>query len=145
MRHASIRISLFVLQTFVALTALDGALFVVPALPVEWLEGGPFTDYTLPAMALALVVGGTAIAALLALLVRPDLAGLASVSAGIVIIVFELVEIAAVGLAVVDRGWAEPMALLQVLYLVVGVVEIVLGYALVRATDAALGHEGTSH
>jgi len=139
MRHTSARIALFVLQTFVALTAIDGALFVVPTLPAEWLESGPFADYTVPAMALGLFVGGTAIAALLALLVRPALAGLASIAAGIVLIVFELVAIAAV-----DSGWDEPVAWLGVLYLVIGVLGIVLGYALVRDTDATLGQEGTA-
>ncbi len=143
MRHVSTRVSLFVLQTFVALTALDGALFVVPGLPLEWLESGPFADYTLPAMALGLLVGGTAVAALIALLIRPELAGLASVSAGIVVVVFELVEIAVVGFAPKGGSLDEPLAWLQALYLAVGIVEVGLGYALARATDEGLGQEGT--
>ena len=55
------------------------------------------------------------------------------------IIVFELVEITAV-----DSGWDQPIAWLGVPYLVAGVQEIALGYALARDTDAALGQEGTA-
>ena len=82
-------------------------------------------------------MGGSAIAALLALLLRPSLAGLVSIGAGIVITVFALVEITVVGLTIVDYRADQPLARLQIIYLPVGFMEITLGLELWRATEAA--------
>ncbi|MGZ6372926.1 MAG: hypothetical protein ACXWL8_05975 [Candidatus Limnocylindria bacterium] len=38
------RIGLIVLDAFVAFTAIYGAIWVVPTIPLEWLKHGPFTD-----------------------------------------------------------------------------------------------------
>lgn len=136
MAHVLARVVLFVLAVFVAFTAIYGAFFVIPALPPEWIEGAPFDDYLLPSLALGLVVGPLAIISALALIVRPETAGLAAIIAGASIIVFELVEIAIVGLAIVEYGSDQPVAWLQIVYLVVGAVQVVVGYALWRATTA---------
>src|SRR5690242_4891193 len=47
------RIVLISLQLLLGMTALFGAIWVVPLLPLEWLSGTPFADYTVPALALA--------------------------------------------------------------------------------------------
>ena len=39
MRHYASRGLLAVLSAFIAVTAIAGAIFVVPTLPLEWLEG----------------------------------------------------------------------------------------------------------
>jgi hypothetical protein len=121
---------LVVLQAFVAVTAIAGALFVVPTLPPDWLQRGPMTDYTIPAIVLGVVCGGSAVVALLLLLVDSPNAGAASMVAGAMMIAFELVEIAVVGLSVLVHGADNPVSWLQVFYIGVGAVAITLGYRL---------------
>nr|MBA3827245.1 hypothetical protein [Ktedonobacterales bacterium] len=93
--------TLLVLAIFTTLTAIQGAIFVVPFLPHAWLHQGPlplFTDYTIPALALGLGCGGSALAACVGILLAHQRSGavLAAV-AGACIVSFELVEIAVVG------------------------------------------------
>jgi hypothetical protein len=133
MTHPVSRGVLFVLAVFVAVTTLFGALSVVPTLPPEWLEGSVFADYTIPAIGLA-AVGVVAIVAALALIVRPEIAGLASVLTGAMMVIFELVEIWAVGLAIAEYGVDEPVAWLQVVYLAIGLIQVALGLGLWQAT-----------
>lgn len=96
-----IRIALLVLHALVAITAIGGAIWVVPTMPLEWIKAGPFEDWTIPALALAFV-GMLAAASFGALLVRPWLGALASVVAGAAMIAFELVETAVVGWTLAD-------------------------------------------
>jgi hypothetical protein len=133
MSHAVTRSLLFVLAVFVAFTTLFGAFAVVPDLPPEWIEGGIFSDYTIPAIALGFV-GIIAIVAALALLVRPEVAGLLSILTGAAMVTFELVEIAVVGLAIAEHGVDEPVAWLQIVYIAIGMFQVTLGFALWRAT-----------
>ena len=133
MRHLASRGVLAVLAGFIALTAIVGALFVVPGLPPEWLEGSPLGDYALPAVALGFV-GLLALATVAAVVLRPDVAGVIGVVAGLAMIGFELVEIWVVGFSLVDYGPTEPVAWLQVVYLAVGALTAGAGYALWRAT-----------
>ena len=46
------RIGLLILNGFVAISAIAGAIWVVPTMPMEWIKYGPFTDWTIPAIAL---------------------------------------------------------------------------------------------
>jgi len=133
MRHLASRGVLAVLAGFIAITSIAGALFVVPGLPLEWLEGSPLTDYTLPAIALGLV-GVVALATVVAVLVRPDVAGGVAIVAGLGMVAFELVEIWVVGFSLLDYGLGEPVAWLQVVYLAAGTLTATIGYALWRAT-----------
>jgi hypothetical protein len=133
MRHYASRGLLGVLSGFIAVTAIAGAILVVPTLPPEWLEGSVLDSYTIPAIALGFV-GGLAVVTLIALAVRPDVAGLMAVVTGMAMVVFEVVEIAVVGFSLMDYGIAEPVAWLQVVYLVVGTLTAGAGYALWRAT-----------
>lgn len=133
MSHLVLRGALLALAAFVAVTALFGAFTVVPGLPPEWLDGSVFPDYTVPAIGLA-VVGAAALVAAFAIVVRPEVAGLVSVLAGTMLAVFEFVEIASVGLSIAEHGTDEPVAWLQVVYLVVGLAQMALGFALWRRT-----------
>ncbi|MEX1172476.1 MAG: hypothetical protein WEG56_07675 [Chloroflexota bacterium] len=133
MRHLASRGLLFVLAAFLAVTAIAGAVFVVPGLPLGWLEGGPFPDYTIPAFALGLV-GVLAVLTLLALIVRPEVAGIIAVVAGFAMVAFEIVEIAVVGFALAEYGAAEPVAWLQVVYIAIGLATMGIGAALWSVT-----------
>lgn len=133
MRHLASRGLLLVLTAFLSLTALVGAFVVVPGLPLEWIDGAPFADYTIPAAAL-LAIGAMAALTAILVLVRPSLAGATSIVLGGALIVFILVEIAVIGFTLVEEGPSEPVAWLQVVYLAVGAGLAVVGYALWRAT-----------
>lgn len=57
MRRLRTRLVLAVLAAFVAISAIPSAVLVVPTLPTDWLARGPFSDYTIPAIALGVLVG----------------------------------------------------------------------------------------
>jgi len=146
MRHYASRGLLIVLSAFIAVTAIAGALFVVPTLPLEWLEGSVLDGYTIPALALGFV-GGLATVTVVALIVRPDAAGALAALTGVAMVTFEIVEISVVGLSLVEHGFEEPVAWLQVVYIVVGVLTAGggLGLWLATADDRArLARTGTA-
>jgi len=97
MNNRIARVALVTLEIFLALTAIYGAIYVVPVQPRGLLAGSLFTDYTLPALGLGIVVGGGALAAAVAVVLRPRIGMLLSVLSGGSIIVFELVETSVVG------------------------------------------------
>jgi len=91
--------SVIALELFLATTATVGAIWVVPSQPVALLAGSPFTDYTIPAIALG-VIGAAALMSAALLLIRRPLGVAASIAVGVGIIVFELVETSVIGLDV---------------------------------------------
>jgi hypothetical protein len=129
MAVTALRIGLIVLGALVALTAIPSAFLVVPTMPPEWIKAGPFTDWTVPAIAL-FSVGMLAAAAVGALLARPWAGALASIVAGAAMVVFELVEIGVVGWTLTDPTLSGFQKSLQVVYLVVGSLQIILALVL---------------
>ena len=129
------RIGLVALNAFVAFTAIYGAILVVPTIPLEWLKYGPFTDYTFPALALGILVGGSASLAALLLLVRPTIGAAATIVAGLMIIGFELVEIGVVGFTLIEYDASQFQAWLQVIYLALGSLQVLFGYRLWRRLE----------
>jgi membrane protease YdiL (CAAX protease family) len=132
-RLTALRIGLVVVNGFVAVTAICGAIWVVPTMPLEWIKFGPFTDWTIPAFALGFVGVIAAVTAVL-VLIRPWAGALASVMAGVAMVVFELVEIGVVGWTLSDPSLEGFQKSLQVVYLVVGAVQAGLGTVLWAAT-----------
>ena len=124
------RIGLIALNAFVALTAIASAFLVLPTMPVEWLKHGPFTDYTVPALALGILVGGSALLGALLLAARPSVGALATVVAGAMIIGFEVVEIGVVGFTLIEFDASQPQAWLQLFYLALGAMQLAFGYRL---------------
>jgi hypothetical protein len=133
MTTTATRIGPLVLNGFVAISAIAGAIWVVPTMPLEWIRNGPFTDWTIPAMALAFV-GILAAIALVAVLLRPWAGALASMVAGLAMVVFELVEVAVVGWTLTDPSLEGFQKSLQLVYLVVGTGQLIGGALLWRAT-----------
>ena len=123
------RATLIVLQSFVAFTTIFGAFLVVPTLPLEWLQRGPMTDYTIPAIALGLV-GVSAIVSVVLLVLGSTHAPVVTMISGAMMIAFEFVEIAVVGLSVIVHGADEPVSWLQIFYIAIGVVVMTLAYRL---------------
>ena len=118
MRERNIRIAVIAVDLFAGLSAVAGALGLVVGymnIPPSVLNGTPFADFTVPALLLGFVVGGSALtAAVIALFGPQRFDALASAAAGCVMVGWITVEIALIGLG----SW------LQVAYFVVGLVMI---------------------
>lgn len=74
-----------IFTSFIALTAIIGGVAIlvgVETFPMEWLEGTPFQDYTLPALILIFVVGGSSLLALVTLILKHPLVHITATFAG---------------------------------------------------------------
>ena len=121
MKHKLIRITLVVLEVFVALGAVAGGIgLLTRAIPasLEGLQGSPFVDYTIPALSLMVIVGGSMLLAAATILSGREMGVLASALAGLIMMGFEVVEA-----AVIDRiGGSELLfaVSLQAFYFALG-------------------------
>ncbi|MGC4118511.1 MAG: hypothetical protein QM765_28940 [Myxococcales bacterium] len=82
------RITLAALNGLVGLTASGGGVAILigaDRFPIEWLDGSPFQSYVVPALILALVVGGSALAAAAAAIIGARTGALASFVAGAIL------------------------------------------------------------
>lgn len=121
-----LRIALILLDGFLAITAIAGGIGLLTgtnAPPVTDLAGSPFADYTIPGLALLVLVGGTALVATYMTIRRHKYAALVSALAAATIIVFEIVEILAIGM---PPGIARN---LQIFYFTLGLIILVLAIA----------------
>ncbi|MFN8486249.1 MAG: hypothetical protein U0350_01575 [Caldilineaceae bacterium] len=89
-KRRGVRVALFMIDLFVALTAIGGGIALVAGLeanrfPLDWLWGTPFSSYVIPGLILAVVVGGSAAVAAAAMLRRPPVGALASLVAGLIL------------------------------------------------------------
>ena len=83
------RIALLVVDAFVALTAVGGGLSLLARLarpPLDWLSGTPFKSYLIPGSILASAVGGSALAATVAVVFDSEIGAAASAVAGAILI-----------------------------------------------------------
>jgi len=95
-----LHVVLIVLNIFLSLTAVAGCIQLVEgtyAPSVTMLAGSPFKDYTFPGFSLGLVVGGSALAAVIFLVRRSRFGIISSATAGVVIMFFEFVEVLIIG------------------------------------------------
>ena len=96
----SLYVVLIVLTIFLALTAVAGCVQLVEgtyAPPVEMINGSIFKDFTIPSLALGLIVGGSAIFATVLLIRKSKFSILFATTAGIIIMFFEFVEVMIIG------------------------------------------------
>ena len=123
MNHKIVRIALVVIETFVGLGAIAGGIALLTGvfaqgIPVAWLQGTPFSDYTVPGLALAILVGGGMLLAAATVFILREWAVLVSAVAGIFMVGFEVVEAVSVDS---KAGNGLPLvAGLQVFYFVLG-------------------------
>jgi hypothetical protein len=103
MPHKGRRIALASIEAFIGLCALGGGIAVVTGafsfsqwLPVSWLEGTPFSDYTIPGLVLLVVIGGGMLLAATTIFIQREWAVLLSAAMGLVMIGFEAVEAATI-------------------------------------------------
>lgn len=117
-----IRVLLIVLTFFLSLAAFEGGIqlligFYTP--PVEMLNGSIFKDFTIPGLALGIIVGGSALFTAILLLRKNKFSLLASVTTGVIIMFFEFVEMLAIG------SPAGPARFMQIFFFGMGTVIIV--------------------
>jgi hypothetical protein len=97
MKHKRIRIVIAGLAAFDALTAIGGGVAMLVGadrFPPEWLQTTPFSDYTVPALVLALAVGGSSLIAAGTIMTRREVGVFAALAAGSLMAAYQLVEIA---------------------------------------------------
>ena len=116
----TLRILLIVLTFLLALAALEGGIqlligFYIP--PVEMLNG-VFKDFTIPGLALGILVGGSALFASILSMRRNRFATLASIAAGVIIMFFEFVEMLVIG------SPAGPARFMQIFFFGMGTIII---------------------
>lgn len=95
-----LHVALIILTIFLALTALAGCIQLVEgtyAPPVEMLNGSIFKNFTIPGLALGLIVGGSAAFATVLLFRKSKFSILFAATAGIIIMFFEFVEVMVIG------------------------------------------------
>jgi hypothetical protein len=67
-KYKVIRILIGIMTGLIALTSIGGGIAMLVGVeaerfPLEWLEGTPFKDYTIPALLLTIAVGGSSLIA----------------------------------------------------------------------------------
>jgi hypothetical protein len=120
------RIALVTVDIIEAVSAFVGAVGLVVGfmnIPTTVLSGTPFADFTVPALLLGFVVGGSALVASLTAAFAPRWFAPASAAAGSNTVGWLIVEIGMIGLG----SWA------QIAYLAVGLLMIGLAALLWRA------------
>ena len=118
---------------FLGLTAVPGGamlLFGIYSPPLDMLRGSVFRSFTVPGLALAVGVGGSALLAMTLLVRRSRLGYVCAAMAGLVVMTFEFVQVLSIG------SPAGPSRNMQVLY-------FALGALLVATALAALLQAGS--
>jgi hypothetical protein len=116
--------ALIVLSIFNGLSALGGGVGMMVAdglsMPKSLLADSPFSTYLIPGAILAVVVGGSQALASVFLIARHESALLMSAVAGFGLVIWILIEI----------GIIHEFSWLQLVYVVTGLVQLVLVFAL---------------
>jgi hypothetical protein len=147
MKHKGIRIALAVIEACIGLGAIGGGIALLIGamgqwLPVAFLQGTPFRDYSIPGLLLTVVVGGGMLLAAATQFIQREWAVLLSAAMGLILIGWEIVEV-----AIIDR-YAQAVVpstvVQQVLFSVLGLVIIGLS-AYVWMTEYRGEHVPTRH
>jgi hypothetical protein len=137
MGERGLRTSVVGVDLFEAVSAIVGAVGLVVGfmnIPLSVLSGTPFTDFTVPALLLGVVVGGSALAAAVLTAFGPRRIGaLASAAAGCITVGYLTIETAMIGLG----SWA------QVVWWFVGLLMIGLEALLWQGESHAAGVSGS--
>ncbi len=121
MKHKLLRITVEAPETFIALSAIGGGIALLlgtyqdgvlieaggnARFPLEWLRNTPFSDYTIPAIILMIGVGGSSLIAAVLIWTSDAVGVLASVTAGLVMAGYILVEVVMLGQGI---SWVESL------------------------------------
>ena len=107
MKHKIVCIALVVFELFVAVTAIISGVAILAGglqMPLELLRNTPFSDYTIPALVLAIVVGGSSLVAAALVLAGREIGVLVSLTAGLIMVGWIAVQVVMIGLII----WLQP-------------------------------------
>jgi hypothetical protein len=108
MKHKLVRIAIGVPEAFIALSAIGGGIALlagtykdgvlieaggIAQFQLEWLRDTPFSDYTVPALILAIGVGGSSLIAAVLVFTSREEGVLLSIVAGLIMAGFIVVEV----------------------------------------------------
>lgn len=108
MKHRPVRITIGVLEALIALSTIAGGILMLAGnyqngilieaggrgqFPLEWLANTPFSDYTVPALILAIAVGGSSLLGAGTIFTGRAIGVLVSAAAGLVMAGFTVVEV----------------------------------------------------
>ncbi len=104
MKHKAIRIILVVIEAIIGLGAIGGGIAILTGVfdqwfQLSWLQGTPFSDYTVPGLVLLVVIGGGMLLAAATTFLQREWAVLLSAAMGLIMIGFEIFEV-----AIIDRN-----------------------------------------
>ncbi len=95
------------LLAFGALNAFAGGYYGLTGaedVPTEWLSGSPFKDYFIPSLFLVTVIGGSLLAATVAVFARLRRARVLAIGAGFMLLAWIVVQVAMIGYV----SWMQP-------------------------------------
>ena len=126
MKHKAVRIALALIEAIIGLGAIGGGIAILTGafnqwLPLAWLQGTPFNDYTIPGLILLIVIGGGMLLAAVTIFTQHEWAVLLSAAMGLVMIGFEIFEVAIIDShpdAIVPSSLSQ-QALMSILGLVI--------------------------
>jgi hypothetical protein len=127
----NVRQLLIGLLAFNGIGAVSGGIGLIRGgmgLPLRLLEGTPFSDYMIPGLILALIVGTSSLAAAIAVGKRAEIAGLVSIVAGEVLLGWIVTEF-----VMIPSAW-----ILQLLFFLIALVILRLGWTLYKERDIPL-------
>jgi hypothetical protein len=90
-----------------AVNAFGGGYYALAGakdIPIEWLEGSPFSDYFIPGLFLFLIIGGSALLAGIAVFSRRRLARKAAFFCGIIVLLWITMQVSIIGYV----SWMQP-------------------------------------
>ncbi len=102
-----VKTALIALQLLVAANAVGGGIYGLAGakdVPSEWLEGSPFSTYTVPSLFLLGVIGGGMILATAAWLLRRRIAPCVSLGMGVILMSWIVAQVAIIG----SVSWMQP-------------------------------------
>lgn len=104
-----VKTALIALQLLVAANAVGGGIYGLAGakdVPTEWLEGSPFSTYTVPSLFLLGVIGGGMIVATTAWLLHRRIAPWASLGMGVILMSWIVAQVAIITL----NSWLQPVS-----------------------------------
>ena len=107
-RLSLIRFLLGGLLAFGALNAIAGGFYGISGaegVPLELLEGSPFTSYYIPSLILLVVVGGSFLFASIALFTDSRIARVSTLTAGAIVLIWIIVQVTIIGY----MSWMQPV------------------------------------
>ena len=119
MKHAFVRLAIGIAEAFIALTAIAGGVLMLAGsyqngvlieaggrgqFPLQWLVNTPFTDYTIPALILAICVGGSSLIGAVTIFTGREIGVVVSLLAGLILAGYTVVEVVMLGQGI---SWVE--------------------------------------